>query len=90
MDAVELNYPVDVTAPKLMGSDGFGRDRVTVMEVDAEAAACESSHELCNSLLSGKGDFFALIFISLLKHIREFVLFIGLFSIFIVFKLIKP
>ncbi|KAJ9173663.1 hypothetical protein P3X46_016776 [Hevea brasiliensis] len=52
MDAVELNYPVDVAAPKLMGSDGFGRDRVTLME--EEAAACESSRELCNSLLSKK------------------------------------
>ncbi|XP_031249622.1 uncharacterized protein LOC116107497 isoform X1 [Pistacia vera] len=39
MDAVELGYPVDV--PKLMGSDGFGRARVTVNEV--EAVACESN-----------------------------------------------
>ncbi|XP_021679381.2 uncharacterized protein LOC110664131 isoform X2 [Hevea brasiliensis] len=52
MDAVELNYPVDVAATKLMGSEGSGGDRVTVME--AEAAACESSRELCNSLRSEK------------------------------------
>ncbi|XP_044487078.1 uncharacterized protein LOC123212100 [Mangifera indica] len=39
MDAMELGYPVDV--PKLIGSDGFGRARVTVNEV--EAVACESN-----------------------------------------------
>lgn len=35
MDAVELGYPVDV--PKLMGSEGFGRDGITVNEVEAAA-----------------------------------------------------
>lgn len=39
MDAVELGYPVDV--PNVMGSEVFGRARVTVNEVDA--AACESN-----------------------------------------------
>ncbi|EEF51256.1 conserved hypothetical protein [Ricinus communis] len=48
MDAVELNYPVALAAaagaaPELFG----GRDRVTVMEAEAEV-------ELCNSLLSEK------------------------------------
>ncbi|XP_044481248.1 uncharacterized protein LOC123207830 isoform X2 [Mangifera indica] len=37
MDAVELEYPVDV--PKFIGSDGFGRASVTVNEV----VACESN-----------------------------------------------
>ncbi|XP_012086811.1 uncharacterized protein LOC105645742 isoform X2 [Jatropha curcas] len=56
MDAVKLNYPVDVAAPRLLESDGgFGRDRVTVMEVEVEAETCESNRELCNSLLSEKG-----------------------------------
>ncbi|KAL5749971.1 hypothetical protein ACOSP7_024574 [Xanthoceras sorbifolium] len=44
MDAVELGYLVDV--PRLMGSEGFGKARVTVNEaevVGAGAGACESS-----------------------------------------------
>lgn len=87
MDAVELNYLVDVAAPKLMGSDGFSRDRVTLMEV--EAAACESSRELCTSLLSQKGAFFSLIFILILKHIGEFLFALLVYvQICLAFKLI--
>ncbi|XP_065858375.1 uncharacterized protein [Euphorbia lathyris] len=54
MDPVKVNYPVDVAAPKLMGSEGFCRDRVTVMEMEVEGKSCESNRELCNSLLNEK------------------------------------
>lgn len=72
MDAVELNYPVDVVAPNLVGSEGFGRDRVTVKEVEAckstrfsALVSSRASIERCSSLPSEKGDFFSLIFISI-------------------------
>lgn len=66
MDAVELEYPVDV--PKFMGSDGFGRASVTVNEV----VACESntrgvsiiaksSIERCSTFLRQKGLNFQLL-----------------------------
>ncbi|KAF5460616.1 hypothetical protein F2P56_020474 [Juglans regia] len=35
MDALELPFPLDVAAPKLMGSDGFVRAGVTVKEAEA-------------------------------------------------------
>lgn len=67
MDAMELGYPVDV--PKLIGSDGFGRARVTVNEV--EAVACESNTrvsiivnspiERCSTFLRPKGLNFELL-----------------------------
>lgn len=40
MDALELTYPVDVAAPKLMGPDGSVRTGVAIEEVEL----CEADH----------------------------------------------
>lgn len=59
MDAVELPYPVDVAAPvKLMGSEGFGRARVTVKDVDA---CVNPSIARCSTFLRHKGEFMLFI-----------------------------
>lgn len=53
MDAVELNYPVDV--PKLMGSEGFGRGaRVT----EDCKPLLNSSIDCCTTSLRHKGPSF--------------------------------
>ncbi|GAV76139.1 hypothetical protein CFOL_v3_19614 [Cephalotus follicularis] len=56
MDAVELPYPVDVAAPmKLMGSERFGRARVTVKDVDGcDSIIVNPSIERCSTFLRHK------------------------------------
>ncbi|KAL5551856.1 hypothetical protein UlMin_002032 [Ulmus minor] len=60
MDAVELPYPVDFAATsKLMGSEGYGRDGVTMKELEAcesdrVSAIVNPSSECCSSFLGDK------------------------------------
>ena len=62
MDAVELPLPVDVaTAPKLMGSEGFGRAGVPVKDEDPRPPRpYSSSIECCNSRLVENGEWLSL------------------------------
>lgn len=80
MEAVELAIPVDVAAPKLMGSDVFVGARVC-SSTDGEARDSEtispflgSKIDECTSLLGHRGEFFLIselfficIFIDLLR-----------------------
>lgn len=78
MDAVELGYPVGV--PNVMGSEVFGRARVTVNEVDAAARESNSrvsilvntSIDRCSTFLNQKGfKFYLFKFAYILARIPE-------------------
>lgn len=86
MDAVELNYPVDVVAPKLMGSEGFAGGCGAGVEVTVKASEdCKSEHvsvvgkssslAKCNSFLTPKGVFFTSI-----SYLEQFCFGVWLFS----------